>query len=61
MTKLSRSDIALLRAAASLAANAPERMHAAHLAPRLESLANRLASEVKAEAPNEETKLLRAA
>ena len=53
MTKLSASDITLLRAAASLAAHAPDRMHATHLAPRLEALADRLEVHV-AEEPGEE-------
>lgn len=40
---MSREDVALIRAAASLAAHVPERMHAGHLAARLERLASRLA------------------
>lgn len=39
---LRASDIELIRAAASLAAHAPERMVAAHLASKLEDLARRL-------------------
>lgn len=39
---LRASDIELIRAAASLAAHAPQRMVAAHLAPKLEELAGRL-------------------
>jgi hypothetical protein len=39
---LRASDIELVRAAASLAAHAPERMVAAHLASKLEDLARRL-------------------
>ncbi len=61
--KLTSADVALVRAAASLAAHAPEKMRAAHMAPRLEALARRLAAEL----PREETEthaepgLLRAA
>ncbi len=58
MIKLSSSDIALLHAAASLAAHAPERMHASHLAPRLEALARRLKPHVVEDEP---VTLLRAA
>lgn len=47
MAKLFPSDIALLRAAASLAAHAPERMRAAHLSTRLEELARRLDPQVR--------------
>jgi hypothetical protein len=46
MTKLDPSDIHLLRAAASVAEHAPARMRAAHLAPRLERLADRLQAEL---------------
>ena len=53
MTKLHLSDIALVRAAASAAAHAPERMRAAHLAPRLESLAERLEAELASASPPE--------
>jgi hypothetical protein len=59
MTKLHRSDIALLRAAASAAEHAPERMRAAHLAPRLERLARRLEAELADTSPPPST--LRAA
>lgn len=48
---LSAADVALIRAAASLAEHAPEKMRAAHLAPRLESLALRIAAELPRPAP----------
>lgn len=44
MTEFSRADVALLEAAASLAAHAPEPMRAAHLTPRLHALACRIAA-----------------
>lgn len=40
--KLRTSDIELIRAAASLAAHAPQQMVATHLASKLEELARRL-------------------
>ncbi len=43
---LSAADVALIRAAASLAEHAPEKMRAAHMAPRLEELARRIAAEL---------------
>ncbi len=60
---LTSADVALVRAAASLAAHAPERMRAAHLAPRLEELARRISAELPARepAPQPEPALLRAA
>jgi hypothetical protein len=61
MAKIYAADIALIRAAASLAAHAPERMHAAHLAPRLEALARRLSGEMEKEPEIPGTPLLRAA
>lgn len=45
--KLDAFDIEIIRAAASLAAHAPERMVAAHLAPKLEELARRLELELQ--------------
>jgi hypothetical protein len=48
---LSAADVALIRAAASLAEHAPEKMRAAHLAPRLESLALRIAAGLPRPAP----------
>lgn len=59
--KLLRSDIETLRAAASLAAHAPEKMRAAHLAPRLEALARRLEAEVHEEPETGVVPLQRAA
>jgi hypothetical protein len=61
MTKLNASDVSLIRAAASLAAHAPERMRAAHLAGRLEELAGRLAPEVAPAPVPEQEVVLRAA
>jgi hypothetical protein len=61
MTKLLPSDIALVRAAASAAEHAPERMRAAHLAPRLEDLAERLEAELSSAPPVEPAAPLRAA
>ncbi len=49
---LTAADVALVRAAASLAGHAPEKMRAAHLAPRLEELALRIAAEVPRPAPD---------
>ena len=49
---LSAADVALIRAAASLAGHAPEKMRAAHLAPRLEELARRIAAGLPRPAPN---------
>lgn len=46
---LRASDIELVRAAASLAAHAPARMVAAHLASKLEELARRLERELGSE------------
>jgi hypothetical protein len=48
---LSAADVALIRAAASLAEHAPERMRAAHMAPRLQDLALRIAAELPRPAP----------
>ncbi len=48
---LSAADVALIRAAASLATHAPEKMRAAHMAPRLEDLALRIAAELPRPAP----------
>lgn len=48
---LSAADVALIRAAASLAEHAPEKMRAAHLAPRLEELALRIAAGLPRPAP----------
>ena len=45
------ADAALVRAAASLAAHAPEKMRAAHHAPRLEDLASRIAAGLPRPAP----------
>lgn len=45
------ADAALVRAAASLAEHAPEKMRAAHLAPRLEELAQRIAAGLPRPAP----------
>ena len=61
--KFTSADVALIRAAASLAAHTPEKMRAAHLAPRLEDLARRVAAEVpKEEGPTiHEIQVLRAA
>lgn len=61
--RFSTEDVALVRAAASVAAHAPERMQAAHLAARLEELARRMAvrPEARDAAPGEEVELLRAA
>ncbi len=50
MVKLTSSDVALIRAAASLAEHAPEKMRAAHLAPRLVNLALRIAAGISPEA-----------
>ncbi|HEV2734370.1 MAG TPA: hypothetical protein VGV85_05995 [Longimicrobiaceae bacterium] len=49
---LSAADVALIRAAASLAGHAPEKMRAAHLAPRLEELAQRIAAGLPRPAPD---------
>ena len=61
LVELSRSDLALLRAAASLAAHAPVRMRAEHLASPLERLADRLEPHVEPAPPEEGAPLLRAA
>lgn len=52
--KLTSADVALVRAAASLAEHAPESMRAAHMAPRLESLALRIAAMVPRTPPAED-------
>jgi hypothetical protein len=44
--------VALIRAAASLAEHAPEKMRAAHMAPRLEELARRIAAGLPRPAPD---------
>jgi hypothetical protein len=44
--KPTTAEIALVRAAASLAAHAPEKMRAAHMASRLEALAKRMQAEL---------------
>lgn len=44
IVRFTTADVALVQAAASLAAHAPGKMHAAHLAPRLEELARKLAA-----------------
>jgi|GEM_PF-3472640 len=49
--KLTYADIALIRAAASLAEHAPQKMRAAHLAPRLENLARRVAAGISPASP----------
>ena len=61
MVKIYAADLALIRATASLAAHAPERMHAAHLAPRLEALARRLSREIEKDPEFPAAPLLRAA
>ncbi len=48
---LSAADVTLIRAAASLAEHAPDKMRAAHLAQRLESLALRIAAGLPRPAP----------
>jgi hypothetical protein len=42
IVRFTTADVALIRAAASLAAHAPGKMRAGHMAPRLEELARRL-------------------
>ncbi|HEX2092961.1 MAG TPA: hypothetical protein VHG28_11185 [Longimicrobiaceae bacterium] len=49
--ELTSADVALIRAAASLAAHAPEKMRAAHMTPRLEALARRIAAGLPREEP----------
>lgn len=44
--KPTSAEIALIRAAASLAAHAPDKMRAAHLAARLEALAKQMQAEL---------------
>jgi hypothetical protein len=61
MKHLSASDVAVIRAAASLAAHAPDRMHAAHLTARLEDVARRLEAELAPANDAQATGLLRAA
>lgn len=53
--RFTSADAALIRAAASLAAHAPEQMRAAHMVPRLEELARRLAAPVGKPEPVETT------
>lgn len=59
--KVCTSDIELIRAAASLAAHAPAWMVAAHLAPKLEELADRLEAGLGGEAEGQPLDLPRAA
>lgn len=46
---LTRADARLLRALATLAESVPERMRAAHLAPKAEELAERIERETEPE------------